>query len=75
MRNRIVFEEGSVEAIARLREQDDEFCRRLRIERAVPNSELLLFCRRRSRPRLPHPREWPQAFAKVCSIICPLRIV
>ena len=31
MRNRIVFEEGSVEAIARLREQDDEFCRRLRI--------------------------------------------
>src|SRR4029434_4700124 len=31
MRNRIIFEEGSVEAIASLREQDDEFCRRLRI--------------------------------------------
>jgi len=31
MRNRILFDEGSVEAIARVREQDDEFCRRLRI--------------------------------------------
>jgi hypothetical protein len=31
MGNRTIFEEGSVEAIARLREQDDEFCRRLRI--------------------------------------------
>jgi hypothetical protein len=31
MRNRIIFEECSVEAIASLREQDDEFCRRLRI--------------------------------------------
>ena len=30
MRNRIVFKEGSVEAMASLREQDDEFCRRLR---------------------------------------------
>jgi hypothetical protein len=27
----IIFEEGSVEAIASLREQDDEFCRRLQI--------------------------------------------
>jgi hypothetical protein len=26
-----VFEEGTLEATARLREQDDEFCRRLRI--------------------------------------------
>jgi hypothetical protein len=31
MRNRIIFEEGSVEAVASLREQDDEFSRRLRI--------------------------------------------
>jgi hypothetical protein len=30
MRNRIVFEEGGGEAVARLRHQDDEFCRRLR---------------------------------------------
>ena len=30
MANRTTFDEGSVEAIARLREQDDEFCRRLR---------------------------------------------
>ena len=31
MQNTITFEEGSAEAIARLREQDDAFCRRLRI--------------------------------------------
>src|SRR5262249_35032903 len=31
MRNRNILEEGSVEAIASLRKQDDEFCRRLRI--------------------------------------------
>jgi hypothetical protein len=30
MRKRIVFEEGNLEAKARLREQDDEFWRRLR---------------------------------------------
>jgi hypothetical protein len=30
-RNRVIFEEGGVEAMARLQEQDDEFCRRLRI--------------------------------------------
>jgi hypothetical protein len=29
--NQVVFEEGSVEAIARLQKQDEEFCRRLRI--------------------------------------------
>jgi hypothetical protein len=31
MQNTITFEEGSAEAIASLREQDDAFCRRLRI--------------------------------------------
>ena len=31
MLNTVTFEEGSAEAIARLRKQDDEFCRRLRI--------------------------------------------
>jgi hypothetical protein len=30
-RNPVVFEEGSVEAIARLQRQDAEFCRQLRI--------------------------------------------
>ena len=30
-RNRAFFEEGTLEAVARLRNQDDEFCRRLRI--------------------------------------------
>jgi hypothetical protein len=30
-RNRTFFEEGTLEAMARLRDQDDEFCRRLRI--------------------------------------------
>jgi hypothetical protein len=31
MSKQITFEEGSVEATVRLRAQDDEFCRRLRI--------------------------------------------
>src|SRR5215467_11820249 len=36
---------------------------------ASPGPRLLLFCRRRSRPRLPQtPREWPQAFTKVFGI-------
>ena len=30
-RNRAFFEEGTLEAVARLRDQDDEFCRKLRI--------------------------------------------
>src|SRR5262245_14739822 len=30
-RNRAFFEEGTLEAVARLRNQDDEFCRRLRM--------------------------------------------
>src|SRR5262245_17570742 len=30
-RNQVVFEEGSVEALARLQKQDEEFCRRLRV--------------------------------------------
>jgi hypothetical protein len=30
-RNKAIFEEGGVEATARLREQDDEFCQRLRL--------------------------------------------
>jgi hypothetical protein len=30
-RNKVIFEEGGVEATARLREQDDEFCQRLRL--------------------------------------------
>jgi hypothetical protein len=36
-RNRVIFEEGGVEATYRLRELDDEFCRRLRaaIEKGI----------------------------------------
>ena len=30
-RGQVVFEEGSVEAMARLQKQNEEFCRRLRI--------------------------------------------
>jgi hypothetical protein len=30
-RNQVIFEEGGLEAMARLQEQDEEFCRRLRI--------------------------------------------
>ena len=30
-RNQVIFEEGGVEAMARLQRQDEEFCRRLRI--------------------------------------------
>ena len=30
-RSKVIFEEGGVEATARLRKQDDEFCRRRRI--------------------------------------------